>query len=405
MAARAYDLRRRIDGMAQRIDALTGLRRLVDNQGSSVLSPTQWRAVEQCLAGAANTHRLALKQLARHYLPVANIAGAARICNEKLGQQELHLAVSFDVFDTFADIITQRLSPRLGPMLADCDALAKDALKRDIPALQIIEDPIVYCDRGFGASTLREGVTLPDGNPNPVPLIQIPYTRLAEPLHLTSVIHEVGHEIAVRLSLIPVFANLARRVCQGLGIPSRIGESYAYWMSELVPDFIGFCASGLAQPASIREILALPPADVFRFDSLDPHPPPYLRVLMSFAWSRITWGRGLWDGWEEMWQDFYPVECLAPDKAEVFRQFQKVIQPLAECMMTVRLQAVGGIRISELYSTIDAHPASFNLAGSADGRGANIPIRSCRTLHQLRSALEYQANHTSAEKQTLAKLA
>ena len=86
-----------------------------------------------------------------------------------------HVA-AFTFFDTYMDVLTQRRSPELGPVLAGCDVLAgmrwpgaSDATRRP---------PLVFCDRGFGASIVRESVPFPDGTPNPMPLIQIPYSRL-----------------------------------------------------------------------------------------------------------------------------------------------------------------------------------------------------------------------------------
>lgn len=390
------DLRKRIDSMARRIDALTGLKELVGEEWSRVLSGSQWRVIEQSLVAKAHLFRSQLRDVARQFLPVANAPGAAMLCNERLGQLELQLSTSYGVFDTFADVVTQRLSPKLGPLLLDCDALAKDALKRDVPALQVVEDPLVYCDRGFGASTLREGVLFPDGSPNPLPLIQVPYTRLTEPLHLTSVIHEVGHEISVRLALLPVFGILARRVCERIVISSQVGEFYAYWMSELVPDFIGFCAAGLAQPASIKEILALPHAEVFRLDAFDPHPPPYLRVLMAFAWCRTAWGHGPWDDWEDRWRMLYPVARLGADHRAVIKQCEGALIPLAEAMMAERLRVLDGRRIVELYGTTNTHPAQILAKRSYHTSVAEGRIRSGRRLHALRSMIEYSSDNQSA---------
>ena len=97
-----------------------------------------------------------MKSAARMYLPHAHEIEAARKLNALLGDLELDLSTSFGFFDTYMDVLTQRHAPKLGRLLAGCDALAWEGIRRDHPAWQIVERPLVYCDRGFGASTLRQ---------------------------------------------------------------------------------------------------------------------------------------------------------------------------------------------------------------------------------------------------------
>lgn len=63
----------------------------------------------------------------------------------------------------------------------------------------------------------------------------------------------------------------------------------------------GFCNCGAAQASSVMEILTLPGRRVYRVSATDPHPPPFLRVLIAFEWCRHEWGRGDWDDWEREW--------------------------------------------------------------------------------------------------------
>ena len=133
---------------------------------------------------------------------------------------------------------------------------------------------MVSCERGFGASTLRENISFPDRTPNPLPLIQIPYSRMKEKHNLTSILHEAGHETIVRLGLIRTLPRALNIALERAGTPEDVVRLYSLWTSEIGPDLWTFCLSGLAQPATIREILALPPGHVFRVSWTDPHPPP-----------------------------------------------------------------------------------------------------------------------------------
>ena len=64
-----------------------------------------------------------------------------------------------------------------------------DALRKD-QRLGVFGRPLVFLDRGFGASIIRQGVPLPAGGRNTMPLIQIPYSKLATKHNLTSIVHE-----------------------------------------------------------------------------------------------------------------------------------------------------------------------------------------------------------------------
>lgn len=105
-----------------------------------------------------------------------------------------------------------------------------DALGKEHAALGIIEPPLVFCDRGFGASILREGICLPDGTPSPMPLIQIPYSRLESNYDLTSIIHETGREAMVRLDLVSVPKAL-RLALHKAGAPKLLQDLFSLWSS------------------------------------------------------------------------------------------------------------------------------------------------------------------------------
>src|SRR5262249_42557526 len=143
-------------------------------------------------------------------LPRAGEQRARRELHAVLGQIELDMARAFTFFDTYMDVLTQRQSPELGGILGGCDVLALEAMRRDHPALALIEPPLVYCERGVGAAIARESVPFPDGSPNPMPLIQIPYARLSEKYNLTSILHEAGHQALHRLQLVAVLPKLVR---------------------------------------------------------------------------------------------------------------------------------------------------------------------------------------------------
>jgi hypothetical protein len=349
---------------------LSALRRLVNLPPGHDITKRQWAVIESQLKVVEARLLSRLKAGARAYLPQAHNPRVARTLHALLGATELEMSRAFNFFDTYMDVLTQRHTPELGSLLAGCDVLAWDSLSRNHPALAIAEPPLVYCDRGFGASTLREGVMLPDRIPNPMPLIQIPYSRLKEKYNLTSVLHEVGHEAMVRLGLVSTLPSTYRRALARAGAPATVQDLFALWSSEIGPDFWGFCGSGLAAAGAIREILALPPSQVFRISWTDPHPPPYLRALLTFDWCRQMWGSGVWDDWEKEWLGLYGVESAPPETRDVLKKARQYLPVISGVLLRKRFRVLNGKAIPDLFNLSALHPSELRRVAKTAGTGA-----------------------------------
>jgi hypothetical protein len=167
----------------------------------------------------------------------------------------------------FKDMLSQRKMPTLGKILKGCDRLAEDAMSIEHPIFRDLELPIVSCERGFGALIIRPGVTFPGNIRNPVPLIQIPYSRIVSKYDLFSVAHEAGHDWYIRLGLNYIIPNAFKTALVNSGAPKEIIDLYVLWSFEIGPDFWGFCCAGIGQTLSIKETLSLPSQRVFYVSS------------------------------------------------------------------------------------------------------------------------------------------
>lgn len=340
-------LKLRATSLTARIEALGGLRALVSLTPAHDLAPRQWQAIESQLSPVRTELLARLKRGLRQDLAEAHQPAAARRLNALMGQTELDLSRAYGVFDLYADLLTQRHSPELGLLLAGCDRLAADALHRPHPALEVLQCPLVHCDQGFGASIFREGVQVRGLPPNALPLIQIPYSRLnSEKYNLTSVQHEVGHQALTQLKLLGALGQTLGRAAAGWG--AELSRLFSLWAFEIGPDFWAFGLSGLAQAAGVRDILALPPTQVFHVSSYDPHPPPYLRALLGFEWCRQVWGRGPWDAWEQDWLTLYPLET-AGKAARVLAQGRRALPTVAQALLDTRFITLDKRPLSALF--------------------------------------------------------
>lgn len=342
----------------RRVRALKTLRDMVGLPPGADIAPRQWEVLLGALQTAVDRLDHRLRQHAKGLLrgDVQDIR-TVRTMQAELGEVELQLTKAYAFFDTYADILSQRLMPGLGPALAGCDVLALDAMRRCHPALDLVEPPLVYCDRGYGASIARQDVPLPDGTPNPMPMIQIPYTRLLEKWNLTSVLHEAGHEVMVRLGMVERWPRIAQTVLARQGAPAEVQHLFGMWMSEIGPDFWTFGCSGIAAPGGIRELLTLPPAMMLRISDTDPHPTPYLRVLINFEWCRQVWGFGPWDRWEREWLALYPLEGLSREQRQTLAACRRYLPALSRAMLHTRLRVLAGKPMTGLFDLNTLHPA------------------------------------------------
>src|SRR5688500_9321320 len=204
---RRRDLERRVESFRRKIHTLASLRKILALPERYDLTERQWSVLESQLFALQRGLMLQLNAISRVYLPMVDQSKAARSMNAALGKLEFNVTRTFVFFDTFLDVLSQRASPKLGEILAGADVIAIDGLQKNHPALKVIEYPVVYFDRGFGASILRSGVPLPGGRlKNELPLIQVPYGRIPDKCTLgVGILHESAHEALVRLQIVKEF--------------------------------------------------------------------------------------------------------------------------------------------------------------------------------------------------------
>ena len=351
----------------------------------------QWAVIEPQLVASSVRLSGRLRRAGEVLLPRSNGAKAARELNGALGQIELDMARAFTFFDTYMDVLTQRHSPELGAVLAGCDVLALEAMRRDHPALAIIEPPLVYCERGIGAAIARESVPFPDGSSNPMPLIQIPYARLSEKYNLTSLLHEAGHQALYRLQVVGVLPKLMSAALIEAGASKTVSQLFSLWTFEIAPDFWAFGLTGVAEAAAVCELFAMPRAQALRIAPNDPHPPPYLRALLCFDWCRRAWGQGMWDEWERDWLEAYPLEGLPPESRSLMIEARRLVPVVGQALFEGRLQLLGGRRLLDLLDLPAVSPARLeSVAGNARRNVDLKGLTPCAQLAAFRMIREWR---------------
>lgn len=268
---------------------------------------------------------------------------------EFLGRLELEVTQAFTFYDTYMDLLTQRLSKPIGDLLKGCDVIAFDGLRRGFLA-EITLPPIVHLERGFGAKTLRENVNILPNVNNPIQFISIPYSRLIEKYNLISIYHEVGHQALVKLNFLELFEKVFAEQLARTTTSNLLRTLFINWTRELGPDFWAFCLTGMAQTASLRDILFLPQKHVACIDTSQQHPPAYVRFLVSVAWCRHVWGKGAWDDWEIEWKQHYPVESLDKITQQLLSKIEQLLPLAARIYCETKYKKLNGKPLTSLFS-------------------------------------------------------
>ena len=144
--------------------------------------------------------------------------------------------------DLFNQVITQRSENELGVWLSGLDVAAADALA--MPRYYEAPPVICYLDRGMGAAIRRARTRLPGGGENPVAIIRVPRERMIGSGVASSLFHEVGHQGAALLGLVPSL-RLALQAKQKEAHDPFVWRLWERWISEVISDFWSIARAGV----------------------------------------------------------------------------------------------------------------------------------------------------------------
>ena len=259
-------------------------------------------------------------------------------------------------FHIFADVLTQRSEHEMGVWIAGLDDFAADAL--DLPGGYYQMPPVVcYVDRGHGGAIRRARTRLPGGDPSPVAIIKIPHERMIGSGIASSLVHETGHEAAHLLGLLqPLRALLRWRQQAGAGSAQAWGY-WERWISEVVADFWGVAKVGVASTLGLISLVSLPRAFVFRIDTRDPHPTPWIRVKLSCALGRELYPHPQWELVAKLWEMLYPMDGLDEKQKAVLEGIDASIPEFARLLVNFRPQALRGKSLKEVMPLEERHPS------------------------------------------------
>jgi hypothetical protein len=261
-------------------------------------------------------------------------------------------------FHIFADVMTQRSEHEMGVWIAGLDDFAADAL--DLPGGYYQAPPVVcYVDRGHGGSIRRARTRLPGGDRSPVAIIKIPHERMIGSGIGSSLVHETGHEAAELLGVIgPLRTALKKRQRAGTD-SATVWRLLERWISEIVADFWGVSKVGIASTMGLISLVSLPRTFVFRIDTEDPHPTPWIRVKLSCAMGEALYPHPQWRALATLWESLYPPAGLDEQKRAILAGLEAGIPEFVQVLINFRPPALRGKSLKEVLPLEERQPAQL----------------------------------------------
>lgn len=262
-------------------------------------------------------------------------------------------------YEIFAAVFTQRSEHDNGVWLAGLDVVATDAL--DLSGRYAAPPVVCYLDRGFGAAIRRARTRLPGGRGNPAAIIRIPRERMVGGAGIaSSLVHEVGHQGAALLDLVPSIRPGLRGLVGKGGAERDTWQLWDRWISEIVADLWGIARLGISSTLGLIGTVTLPRAFVFRITAHDPHPAPWTRVLLSCAMGAALYPHGSWKQLAGVWESLYPRAGLPDKQRVVFERLLATMDAFVKLTVNHRPRRLQGASIAEALSDPQVHPARLS---------------------------------------------
>jgi hypothetical protein len=240
------------------------------------------------------------------------------------------------IWDFYFDLFVQRLSG-FGERLRAVDRITANCYEDLYVGLGTAQPtpnllPFSYASSGFSPATFRRGVPMRRlrHNPNLFPLIMLPQHRLDNVWALSSILHEVSHNLQADMGL---WEEIPARVYQRLttegSIPPDIARIWAHWHKEIMADMFALILGGPAAVESLMDVVGRTPASTIRFSQGSVHPTPYLRVFINLILLRRLGFDQMAADLTRVWQRLYP----RVTSNDIPQRFMQTFYPAAEMVV------------------------------------------------------------------------
>ena len=240
-----------------------------------------------------------------------------------------------------------RLAVRAGCGRRRCPGDA-GVLRRSAGA--VLPRPRVRCGDQTGANPSARRRT------DPVAIVRVPRERMVGSGIASSLVHEVGHQAAALLDLVGALRPTLRAMQAKGGAEKAAWELWERWISEIVADLWSVGRVGIASTSGLINVVSLPRPFVFRINTEDPHPAPWIRVLLSCSMGHAMFPHPQWRRLARLWQSYYPLGVQPAGKEALIRSLLDTMPTLASLLVSHRPAALKGRTIAEALGTHERQP-------------------------------------------------
>jgi hypothetical protein len=276
------------------------------------------------------------------------------------------------IWDFYFDLFVQRLS-RFGERLLSVDRIAANCYEDVYVGMGTAQPtpsllPFSYAQSGFTPATYRRGVPLARlrYQPNLFPLIMLPQHRLDNVWALSSVLHEVSHNLQSDLGL---WDEMPGRIYQRLTtegrLPREVAQVWARWHKEMMADMFALVLGGPAAAESLMDVVGRAPASTLKFNPMGVHPTSYLRVLISLVLLRRMGFEQMAADMRRTWQRLYPRPTTDEIPQPILETFSRASELAVD---TMAFQAYKQFANKSLVQVISFGPKEMAIAEQAGRR-------------------------------------
>jgi hypothetical protein len=251
--------------------------------------------------------------------------------------------------------INSRTTPNMAALLRACDILCMKSMQELlVPLAKETPAVLTYIDKGIGASILKAGLRLWDGNISPVAAIKVTQHNLFRP---TAIIHETGHQVAHILNWNDELAAMLFSKLSGQS--QLVGAAFASWASEIAADAFAFVHTGYAAVAALHDVVSGAPQTVFAYHVNDPHPIGYVRVMLNIEMCRQFYGPGAWDDLELAFKNDYDINLVSFPSTALIKSCVEAIPAAVKLILNSGYRAFNSRSLAQMIPPDRASPQSL----------------------------------------------
>jgi len=323
--------------------------------GPSSPSAAHLDAVNRMIAAARLRQEREERKLAIHARNVLTGGDTERDALLTLKERSETLARETEqVWEFYLNMFGQRTGP-FANWLGALDRVALDCYQavylglgraRSIPS----PSPFSYMETGFGPATFRRGVRLArlGRQPNPFPLVKVPYHRLLNPWSLGAVPHEVAHNLQSDLGLWEVMPGRIRAQFKVKALPARAAAVWQRWHKETYADLAGVLLIGPAYVGSLMDVVGRSRESSAAWNDEAVHPTPVIRVPLGLRLlERIGFG-GDARAFRRAWDALYPPAVWAPIPDWVRARLNEQIDAVLDAICFQPFDQYGGKALADV---------------------------------------------------------